>query len=97
MESKQGTLTDLFSQKKENTVLYAPKQVFASQALYPDSISLSWTTVDGATSYRIEKAIVKPQPDGTYNLPEESDFNKASIETQIQLINNIFTMLIRIL
>lgn len=74
MESKQGTLTDLFSQKKENTVLYAPKQVFASQALYPDSISISWTTVDGATSYRIEKAIVKPQPDGTYNLPEESDF-----------------------
>lgn len=73
MGSNSNTTLDvLFESKEEITQLEAPKQVFVSQGQNPTSILLSWDAVDGATSYTIERAIVK---DGTSNtIPDESEF-----------------------
>ena len=73
MGSNSNTTLDvLFESKEEITQLEAPKQVFVSQGQNPTTILLSWDAVDGATSYTVERAIVK---DGNSNtIPDESEF-----------------------
>ncbi|MBR4397429.1 MAG: hypothetical protein IKS93_06230, partial [Methanobrevibacter sp.] len=59
----------------EITVLDAPKQLIVSKGMYNGSIKLHWDEVPYATSYRIERAVVEPDLDGTtYALPDEGDF-----------------------
>jgi len=71
--SKQQTLADFFHQDAEITSLEAPTQVLASKGLYSGSVKVNWTQVQNATSYRIERAVVKTN--GSSNvIPEEGDF-----------------------
>lgn len=68
-----GSLNELFEEKEEVVGLAAPGQLFATKGTYPGIICVSWKEVPGATSYRIERAVVKDSADGTE--PEESDYD----------------------
>lgn len=69
------TLKDALTPEVTVKTLQPPTQVFASQGLYAGKIAVSWSDVPGAASYRLERAISKPNPDGTFTIPEESDFS----------------------
>ena len=66
------TLDDLFESKSEITQLETPKQVFVSQGQSPTQILISWDSVQEATSYTIERAIVKDPTITT--IPDEGEF-----------------------
>ena len=66
------TLDDLFESKAEITQLETPKQVFVSQGQSPTQILISWDSVQEATSYTIERAIVKDPSITT--VPDEGEF-----------------------
>jgi len=70
----QTSLEDFLKEEKKITSLEAPTQVIASQGLYSESVKLNWSPVDHAVSYRIERAVVKPDSTGKYLKPEEGDF-----------------------
>ncbi|AEE16834.1 Fibronectin type III domain protein [Treponema brennaborense DSM 12168] len=70
-----GTLSGLLSDKEKITELSAPAQVFVSQSKSPSTIDITWQSVTGAVSYRLERAVVSPAPDGSYAQPDESLFN----------------------
>lgn len=87
-DGKFVSLGELFKTETKIESLDSPAQVFASQGLYPDSIKLSWTEVENATSYRIERAVVKTvDPSGNWNVPDESEFNSLEIYN----VNNSYT------
>jgi len=69
--SKQSTLSDLFHQDPEITGLTTPTQVLASKGLYSGSVKVNWSAVPNASSYRIERAVVKADESG---IPDEGDF-----------------------
>ena len=74
-ETESANLSQLLTPKKKITSLEPPKQVFASKGLYKDKILVSWKEVPNAASYRVERAVVKSKnADGTWSLPDESDF-----------------------
>ena len=66
------TLGTLFEKEDEISQLETPKQVFVSQGQSSSQILLSWDQVEGATSYTIERAIVKDSTITT--APDESEF-----------------------
>lgn len=72
--SKQTTLSDFFHEDSEITALEAPKQVLASKGLYSGSVKVNWAQVPHASSYRIERAVVKSMGNNANVIPEESDF-----------------------
>lgn len=81
-DEKTGTsLADLLSKEESSEiVLPAPEQIFVSQGLYSDCIKISWTSVKGAASYRLERAIKKaddksPVEDSDYVIIQASDSN----------------------
>lgn len=74
INSTPGNLSDLLYRKPPITSLEAPVQVIASEGIYNDSIKLRWTEVEHATSYRIERAVIIPDSNGNYAVPEEGDF-----------------------
>ncbi|MCR5698509.1 MAG: hypothetical protein K6G52_02580, partial [Treponemataceae bacterium] len=57
--ASNATLADIV---RTSTVdqLEAPAEIFVSKSESADSISVSWSAVDGAKSYCIERAIVDP-------------------------------------
>lgn len=67
-----ASLGTLLETKEEILQLETPKQVFASQGLSPNQITLSWDAVQGATSYTVERAIVTDPAITT--IPDESEF-----------------------
>ena len=68
-------LGDLMFKGKEITALSAPKQLFVSQGKYSGTIKLHWDEVPYATSYRVERAVVTPDPEtGIVPQPEEENF-----------------------
>ena len=72
-------LGDLLYQEPELTSLAAPTQVLVSQGKYSGTIKLHWDEVPYANSYRIERAVMEPDPTtGTYNVPDEGDFEVLS-------------------
>lgn len=74
-KSGQSSLFTLLSKEAVITVCSTPTQLFASQGLYPNQICISWSKSEEASSYRLERAIVKgPNSKGEWELPEESDF-----------------------
>jgi len=73
-DSNNVTLEDLFYSKKAIDSLDSPKQVIVSQGLYAGKIEVSWSEVENATSYRVERAIVKKDANGGYQIPDESEF-----------------------
>lgn len=81
MDTEMGriSLGDLLYQEPELTSLTAPTQVLVSQGKYSGTIKLHWDEVPYANSYRIERAIMEPDPTtGAYNVPDEGDFEVLS-------------------
>src|SRR5574344_428807 len=70
-----SALTLLVTDKTVITKLDAPSQIFVSDGLYAGRIEISWSAVSGAASYRLERAVVLPSGDGTYPVPDESEYN----------------------
>jgi len=76
INTNSASLADLFREETKLESLDRPQQVYASEALYPNKIVLSWTEVENATSYIVERAIVKTKDtNGQYLMPDESDFS----------------------
>ena len=73
-DTKVISLADLMYEPSRITALNPPKQVLVSQGLYSGAIKISWTEVENARTYRIERAIVKPDSNGEYAEPDEGDF-----------------------
>lgn len=68
------SLKSLFDTSEIVTELAAPEQLFVSQGSSSKQISLSWSVSEGATSYRIERAIITPTEDGKFSLPSEDEY-----------------------
>lgn len=66
------SLGTLLETKIQISQLETPKQVFVSQGQNPTNILISWDAVKGATSYTVERAIVKDSSITT--IPDESEF-----------------------
>lgn len=73
-EASQTSLNEFLYKEDTITELSAPSQVLASQGLYSGSIKVHWNDVPYATSYRVERAIVEPDSNNNYSIPEEGDF-----------------------
>ena len=70
-----ASLADLFSGDLELKELPVPEQVTASKGWYSKDIMLSWTPIQYARSYCIERAVVKePDADGNWHYPDVSEF-----------------------
>ena len=85
-ESSSTTLSDIFLEEPPVTSLNAPEQIFVSEYLYTDRIKISWTPVEGASSYRLERA-VKSQQDNT--IPSEEDF-KTIPASKLNVVSSSF-------
>ena len=70
--SSTQSLTDLLSTKKVITKLSTPEQVFVSQGTSPTTIQISWTEVEGAISYYLERAIIT---DSSTTIPTDDQFS----------------------
>lgn len=81
LQENAGTLTNLSVLRPEvkKEILDTPTQLVVSKGLDPNVIKISWNAVEDADYYRLERAIVAPNVDGTYNIPDEGDF---------ELVNN---------
>ncbi len=74
--AKLANLSSLIVQDGGISQLDAPAQVFASQNEYSDKIIVTWSVVPGASSYRLERAIVtEKNADGSFSVPDESEFD----------------------
>lgn len=74
-QSDIASLADVVVPQKKIEQLEAPRQVFASSGDSPSAITVSWTPVEGASSYRLERAIVTgPDENGLWTEPDESDY-----------------------
>ncbi|MCR4899628.1 MAG: hypothetical protein K5907_02305 [Treponema sp.] len=74
-KTQKINLNDLFYKEKEVTELSIPKQLFVSKGMYSGTVKLHWDEVPYATSYRVERAVVSPDPEsGEVTVPEEGDF-----------------------
>lgn len=77
MDSKtpKSNLSDLLYKEKEITELEPPKQIIVSKGEYSGTIKIHWNEVPYATSYRLERAVIKPDSEtGVYAVPDEGDF-----------------------
>ncbi|MDR1948914.1 MAG: hypothetical protein LBQ38_05960 [Spirochaetaceae bacterium] len=74
--SDSGALQDLFKPGSTEPVkLSAPSQLYVADARSPSRIKLGWNTVEGASSYVVERAVTEPLPDGGFPPePGEGDF-----------------------
>ena len=77
-DDEQISLPEFFYREKAATVLETPDQLFVTKGLYSNSIKLRWSEVRNASSYRIERAVSKPDANGVYAIPEDSDFKLLS-------------------
>lgn len=73
--SSNTSLADLLTAETRATKLQTPGEIYVSSNYKRNSISVYWQKVENATSYHLERAIVKQNADGTYNTPDENDFS----------------------
>lgn len=73
-DGTNSLLSDMIRVDVPETQLDTPKEIFVSQGSYSDRITVRWGEVEGATSYRVERAIVIPDEEGRFSDPEEGDF-----------------------
>lgn len=75
MQSTSSSLIKLVVPAVEIEKLDAPRQIFVSQAEFPTTIKVAWSAVDGATSYRLERALaVEKDSAGNYIVPDDGEF-----------------------
>ena len=71
-----ANLSDVIVPEEKIEQLPAPRQIFVSDGDSPKTITVSWTPVEGALSYRLERALVTEfNDDGTYEEPSEADYS----------------------
>lgn len=76
-----SNLTSLVVPEVTIDQLDAPAQIFVSQAESPTKINISWSKVDGATSYYLERAISTAKDvNGRFICPDESEFKPMPIK-----------------
>lgn len=71
--STLSSLGDILKEPVKISELEAPAQIFVSDGDSSGTIRVSWSAVEGAQSYRLERAVVKPE-NGYYEEPSEADF-----------------------
>ncbi len=77
-----ATLADIVTETKSIDTLACPSQLFVSEGDDATSITVSWTSVPEALSYRLERAVVTTRNiAGGFDEPSEGDF---------QIINGTF-------
>ncbi len=86
-ETEPGSLSDFFTKEQKITSLATPNQIFVTRNVYPGKINVTWTAVEGATSYHIQRAVITPNADGTYKEPET---NKEFEDLDWQTLNKSF-------
>ncbi|WP_428768240.1 hypothetical protein V1L52_06990 [Treponema sp. HNW] len=74
INSNRINLSDIFHLEEEISILPKPKQIFVSQGDYADTITISWSSVKEAASYKLEYARILTENLAVTPLPEESDF-----------------------
>lgn len=75
MQSTSSSLVKLVVPAVEIEKLDAPRQIFVSQAEFPTTINVAWSAVEGATSYRLERALaVEKDSAGNYIVPDDGEF-----------------------
>lgn len=75
MQSSSSSLVKLVVPAVEIEKLDAPRQIFVSQAEFPTTINVAWSAVEGATSYRLERALaVEKDSAGNYIVPDDGEF-----------------------
>jgi hypothetical protein len=76
LDRKTGSLGQLFPVKEEEKVseLPPPAQVFVEDLMHPNWMTVTWMPVQGALFYKLERAVINKQPDGTYQAPDDDDF-----------------------
>lgn len=76
-----SSLTSLVVPNATIEQLDAPAQIFVSQAESSTKINISWSKVDGATSYYLERAVSTAKDvNGRFICPEESEFKSMPIK-----------------
>lgn len=76
-----SNLTSLVVPEATIDQLDAPAQIFVSQAESSTKINISWSKVDGATSYYLERAVSTAKDvNGRFICPEESEFKSMPIK-----------------
>nr|WP_318680809.1 fibronectin type III domain-containing protein [uncultured Treponema sp.] len=65
----------LISGKEKKEKLDTPAQIYVSNASYSNKIVVSWTPVDRATSYYIERAVSVKDENGSYPVPTDSEYD----------------------
>lgn len=64
--------------------LDAPKQIFVSKAEFSDKIRITWSAVDYATSYCIERAVSDTKDvNGNFVVPDESAFEVIPLASKV--------------
>jgi len=78
-----GSLSDFIIPPVKITKLNAPDQLFASQGQFKNQISLSWNAVENATSYIIERAVVKRDELGSDITAGVKALDETAFETKL--------------
>ena len=75
INSGNSSLAELLVEKTPVTELDAPSQIFVSQGDNGSTITVSWSAVENAQSYRLERAISTARDSsGNFEEPSEGDF-----------------------
>lgn len=79
-----ASLTSLVIPEAKIDHLNAPAQIFVSQSEYPDRIRVTWSPVEYATSYCLERAVCKSKDvNGNFIPPQEDDFKVIPLASKI--------------
>ena len=74
--STLASLGDILTEPVKIDVLETPAQLFVSDGDNSGTIRVSWNSVEGAQSYRLERAVVTSKNEnGVFEEPSEADFN----------------------
>ncbi len=74
--SQGGGLSGMLSEKTAITELTAPAQLNVSKGDSSTYIDLNWSMVEGAVSYRLERAVVEADVSGNFAKPNDEDFEE---------------------
>jgi hypothetical protein len=78
-DGNSSSIGTLVGEKDTISKLDPPDQIFISHGLSASTITASWSSVTGATSYRLERAVVTAaNGDGSFTIPDESNYEVVS-------------------
>lgn len=85
-----GGLSGMLSEKVAITELAAPAQLMVSKGDSSTSITLNWTMVEGAVSYRLERAVVTADASGKFPDPADPKDKKTLDESFEELEKAVY-------